>query len=186
MKVLRYALLLGASLALFKVKTQQDAFRVILEAKWQDLENNAQKIKQFGGKWILAGSIVFKKRSSEILFLDTIQLNWKGEKIDNMIGSLYEKNDTGSFLPIEKYLVCDSVWKRSTQQLFLPFNRPFALGAVNTFYLVLTVPQEIEKKIKSGYFFITQHRLPFPYQKYISTHNLSLALNNIPITVAAV
>jgi len=180
MKVLRYALLLGATLAPFTIKTQQEEFRVVLEAKWKDLENNAQKRKQFGSKWILAGSIVFKKRSSDIIFLDEIQLTWKGKKINNLIASLYEKNDTGSFLPIEKYHLCDSMWKLSTQQLFLKFNRPFALGAVNTFYLVLTVPEEIETKLKCGHFCITQHGLPFPYRKYVGSHNLSLALNSLP------
>lgn len=180
MKVLRYALALGTALAPLKMKAQQEAFRVVLEAKWQDLENNAQRSKQFGGKWILAGSIVFKKRSSDTIFLDEIQLSWKGKKIDNLIASLYEKNATGSFLPIEKYHLCDSIWKYSTQQLFLKFNHPFSLGAVNTFYLVLTVPQEIENKLKCGHFCITQHGLPFPYREYVGTHNLSLALNSLP------
>ncbi len=182
MKKLRYALPFGTALAFFTILPKQEPYKVILEAKWQDLETDPNRRQQFGGKWILAGSITFKKRSSDIVFLDEIQLSWKGESLDKLIGSLYEKNDkTASFLPIEKYLVCDSIWKRSTQQLLLRFNRTLTLGAVNTFYLVLTVPETIEDKLKNGYFYIEQNGLPMPYRNYVKDHKLSLALNDLNI-----
>jgi len=178
MKRLRYAFLLSAALAVSAIQTKE-AFKVILEAKWQNLQNDPQKIELFGGKWILAGSITFKKKSSEIIFLDQIQLTWKGEPIAHLIGSLYEKNDTSSFLPIEKYLVCDSQWKKSTQQLLMEFKEPLTLGAVNTFYLVLTVPEKIEQALKNGEFHIEQTGLPLRYREYVKNKHLSIALDDL-------
>jgi len=179
MKKLRYALMICSAVAFLTMHAQQEQFRVILEAKWEDLEQNSERTKLFGGKWILAGSITFKKRSSETVFLDEIQLTWNGKKLDNLIASLYEKNNTSSFLPIEKYCVCDSRWKCSTQQLFLRFNKPFVLGAVTTFYLVLTVPEPLEPVLKKGTFRIEYAGLPLPYRDYVKGKELSLALNNI-------
>lgn len=181
MKTLRYALLFNTAIAMLTARADPEPFKVIVEAKWQDLENNPDKIKQFGGKWILVGSITFKKRSSEMIFLDELQLTWKGEKIDNLIGSLYEKNDSSSsFLPIEKYHICDSTWKRSAQKLFLRFNRNLTLGAVNTFYLVLTVPEEIESILKNGHFSVEKDGLPLHYREYVKERKLSIAINDLP------
>ena len=180
MKTIRYALLFVTVIAVLTAQARQEPFKVIVEAKWKDLDSNPQRVKQFGGKWILAGSITFKKRSPEVVFLDEIQLTWKGKKIDQLTGSLYEKNNMSLFLPIEKYLICDSMWKQSTQQLFLRFNRPLTLGAVNTFYLVLTVPEKLETVLKSGRFSIEQDGLPLPYREYVKGHELSLALNTLP------
>ena len=177
MKKLRYALMVGSAIAFLSVRAKEEPFRVILEAKWKNLDQNSERAKLFGGKWILAGSITFKKRSTDTVFLDEIQLTWSGPKLENIIASLYEKNDTSSFLPIEKYFVCDSRWKCSTQQLFMRFNKPFILGAVNTFYLVLTVPEQLESIIKQGRFHIETAGLPLPYRDYVKGKELSLALN---------
>lgn len=182
MKTIRYILLFGTVIAVLPVQARQEPFKVIVKAKWKNLDSNPQRIKRFGGKWILAGSITFKKRSPEMVFLDEIQLTWKGKNIDKLMGSLYEKNNMSLFLPIEKYLVCDSMWKQSTQQLFLRFNRPLTLGAVNTFYLVLTVPEELETVLKNGRFSIEQDGLPLPYREYVKGHELSLTLNTLPHT----
>jgi len=177
MKAIRYTLL-GVILVSVPVKSEQEPYRVILEAKWKNLQDDPQRVQLFGGKWILAGSITFKKRTSDIVFLDELQLAWEGEKLNELIGSLYEKNDKGNFLPIEKYHVCDSNWKRSTQELFLKFNEPLTLGAVNTFYLVLTVPEEVEPKIKGGKFRVSQRGLPLPYREYVKQNELCLTIND--------
>jgi len=180
MKTIRYALLFGTALAVLTIRTEKEPFQVVLSAKWENLDNDPQKIALFGGKWILAGSITFKKRSSEMIFLDEIQLTWEGEKLDALVGSLYEKNDLSSlFLPIERYLVCDGCWRKSTQQLFLRFNRTLTLGAVNTFYLVLTVPKEIEEKLKNGKFRMEKVGLPLPYRQYVGCHELAISLNEL-------
>jgi len=185
MKIIRYALC-GAALSFLVLQGENAPYRVIVEAKWQDLQSDPERIKLFGGKWILVGSITFKKRTSDIIFLDALQLTWEGEKINTLVGSLYEKNDKGAFLPIEKYHICDSCWKRSTQELFLKFQQPLALRAVNTFYLVLTVPKEIEPKLKGGTFRVSQQGLPLPYRNYVKRNNLSITLNDrSPVTAAA-
>jgi len=182
MTIIHYAFLVGTVLTTLTSHTNHDPCKVVVQAKWQNLENNPKRIKRFGGKWILVGSIVFKKRSSDIIYLDEIQLTWKGKPIDNLVGSLYEKHDMSSFLPIEKYLICDSQWKQSTQQLLLRFNNPLTLGAVNTFYLVLTVPQNIEPILKKGHFAVEQAGLPFPYRQYVKENNLSITLNTLPLS----
>ncbi len=177
MKILGYALLLNALFLAQAMKAEQEQFKVLVEPKWHNLETDTDRTKLFGGKWILAGSITFKKRSTEAVFLDGIQLSWKGANIEQLTGSLYEKNETGAFLPIEKNCVCDSSWKKSTQQLFLHFDHPLTLGAINTFYLVLTVPENIEPILKNGSFHIEQAGLPLPYREYVKDHELSIALS---------
>lgn len=184
MKILEYALLVGIALTARVMRAEQESFKVIVEPKWHNLESDTDRTKQFGSKWILAGTITFKKRSTEAVFLDELQLSWKGKKIDQLIGSLYEKNEAGEFLPIEKYLVCDSCWKKSTQQLFLRFNHPLTLGAINTFYLVLTVPEEIEQILKNGTFYIEQAGLPLPYREYVKDHELAIALGQYTINLS--
>ncbi len=153
-----------------------EPFTIQLESKWIDLENSTAKIKKFGGKWILAGSITFKKRSSETVYLDEIKLSWKGKTLSNLTGSLYVVNKT--FLPIEKYLVCDSLWKASEQQLLLKFDKEHTLGARNTYYLVLTVPEDLEDTVKKGEFTIEKQSLPCPFQDYLQNNKIALSLNN--------
>jgi len=179
MKTMRYALVFGAALAALTTNADQEPFKVLLEAKWENLDSNPQRIKKFGGKWILVGSITFKKRSSEVLFLDEIQLTWEGDQIPRLTGSLYQKNDTSAFLPIEKYFLCDSLWKSSTQQMLLKFHQPITLGSVNTLYLVLTVPEELENKLKKGKFKLEHVGLPMRYRQYVEGHSLSIALNDL-------
>lgn len=179
MKIISYAFLISAAVVAQSLRAAQEPFKVIVEPKWHNLDLDPLRTKQFGGKWILAGSITFKKHSTEAVFLDGIQLSWKGEKIDQLIGSLYEKNEAGEFLPIEKYFVCDSCWKKSTQQLFLNFEHPLTLGAINTFYLVLTVPEDIEPILKNGSFYIEQAGLPLPYRDYVKDHELAIALRMV-------
>lgn len=182
MKTKRYFILFFTAIAVLTIKSNQEPFKIILESKWKNLDCDPQKIKEFGGKWILVGSITFKKRSPEMIFLNELQLKWEGEPIKRLIGSLYEKNDTSNFLPIEKYLICDSVWKSSTQQMLLKFNRTLTLGAVNTLYLVLTIPENLEEKLKSGRFTLEHVSLPLAYQQYVKNSNLSLAINELTST----
>ena len=78
---------------LFLTSTAEDNFDIVLKPKWRNLDNNNNKKDiDFGGKWILVGSITFKKKSKEPLFIDTISLRWNGEPITNLIASLYKKN----------------------------------------------------------------------------------------------
>lgn len=153
-------------------------FNVILEPTWQDLERNAQKSKDFGGKLILVGTITFKKKESvEPVYLNHLELIWQGETIDNLISSLYKKNldpDKKDFIPIEDYLVCDGIWNKKKQTLILNFDHKHTLGPINTFYLVLTVPDNLERSLQNGSFCIEKQCLPYRLKQSIQHDSLAL------------
>jgi len=155
-----------------------NAFSVILESKWENLESNTKKTEEFGGKWVLVGSITFKKNSKEPVNLNKIYLKWDGESIENLVGSLYKKKPNKDFIPIQDYLVCDSAWNKTKQTLILKFDEKQTLGPITTFYLVLTIPEKIEKKVKQGSFIIEKECLPDQFKGYAKQHNLSLALHS--------
>jgi hypothetical protein len=121
---------------------ENEPFQVIIEPKWEELDADQAACCRFGGKWVLAGSIVFKKKANEAVMLDKLILSWNGTKIDQLYGSLYVKEYTEPFLPINDYLVCDSSWNRAQQKLVFKFNEQHTLGPTNTFYLVLTIERD--------------------------------------------
>lgn len=153
-------------------------FSVILEPKWENLESNTKKTEEFGGKWVLVGSITFKKNSKESVNLNNIYLRWQGENIENLVGSLYKKKSDKNFIPIQDYLICDSVWNKAKQTLILKFDEKQTLGPSTTFYLVLTIPEKIEKKVQNGSFIIEKEHLPDQFKGYAQQHSLSLALHS--------
>jgi len=158
-------------------------FNVILEPTWQDLEHNAKKSKDFGGKLILVGTITFKKKESvEPVYLNHLELTWHGDKINNLASSLYKKNldpDKKDFLPIEDYLVCDGMWNKKKQTLILNFDQKHTLGPINTFYLVLTVPKKLEQSLQNGYFCIEKQCLPYRLKQSIEHDSLALEFKKI-------
>jgi len=158
-----------------KVKTMPEQFSIKIEPKWEDLDKN-KKIKIFNDKWILACDIIIKKLAPEFISLHEIHLVWKGEKIEKLIGSLYEKNSDKNFMPIEKYLICDSKWKKSEQKLILKFDKPKKLYATNKLSLVLTIPEKMEDTLKEGCFMVDSEVLPEPYSQYTNQNNVCLCL----------
>ncbi len=152
-------------------------FSVSLEPKWQNLEHDQQKSKEFGGKWILVGSITFEKKSKELVSLDKINLHWNGTDIDNLIGSLYKKYPDKEFIPIEDNLICDGSWNKTKQTLILKFTERLTLGPITTFYLVLTVPETTELMLKNGSFCLEEQCLPEPFKPYARKRQLSLSVN---------
>ena len=159
---------------------ENDDFKVILEPMWKDLENNEKKAEEFGGKWILAGSITFKKRAKDTLHLNKIYLQWRGAPIENLVASLYYKEDDEKFLPIQSNLICDGTWNRGLQTLLLDFEEKKTLGPTNIYYLVLTVPNNLEIIIKDGSFNLLPNALPEPYKVVTKKRKFSLAYNNLP------
>jgi hypothetical protein len=158
----------------------EETFNIALKPKWRCLEEDCKKVAEFGGKWILAGSITFKKRSKDPVFIETINLHWDGENLDNLIASLYRKNlDKENFLPIEENLVCDGVWNKNKQTLVLNFDEKESLAPTTTYYLVLTVPDDIEPVLKNGSFSLEEQNLPKPFKQCAQQEKLSLAFNNI-------
>jgi hypothetical protein len=157
-----------------------ETFNIALKPKWRCLEENCEKAATFGGKWILAGSITFKKRCKDPIYIDTINLHWNGDNLDNLIASLYRKNlDKELFLPIEENLVCDGVWNKNKQTLVLNFDEKESLAPTTTFYLVLTVPDGIEPVLKKGSFCLEEQCLPKPFKQCAQQEKLSLAFNDI-------
>ena len=160
-------------------------FDITLKPKWYDLDNNCldnncARSTDFGGKWILVGSITFKKRSKDPVSIESIKLQWQGETIDNLVGSLYKKDLDKDFLPLEDNLVCDGEWNKTKQILIMNFDEKENLGPTTVFYLVLTVPEAIEPILKKGSFCLEKQCLPKPFKECAQQVKLSIALNNIP------
>jgi hypothetical protein len=155
---------------------------IILTSKWCDLDGNCKKAIQFEGKWMLVGSITFKKKAKDPIYIDTISLHWNGEQLDNLIASLYKKNISKDFLPIEDNLICDGIWNKKKQTLILNFDEKETLDPTTIFYLVLTIPETVEQLLKTGSFQIEEESLPQPFKHCAQSEKLSLAINTPPCT----
>ncbi len=147
-------------------------YHVSLEPKWQELNNDRSREEEFGGKWVLAGSIAFKKKAKDFLSLTTLHLHWHGPQLENLAASLYKKDLDKKFLPIQENLICDSIWNKNTQTLIFNFKKQ-PLGLFNTFYIVLTIPDLLECVIQQGKFTVEENGLPEPFKKAIATQWLS-------------
>jgi len=156
-------------------------FDIILKQKWRTLGNiPTENTIDFGGEWILVGSITFKKKSKHYMSIDSINLRWNGKPIDNLIASLYKKLPNKEFLPIEDNLICDGLWNKKKQTLVLNFDEKESLGPLTKFYLVLTIPEELEPILKQGSFHLEEQCLPGPFKQCISQEKLVLATNTTP------
>lgn len=159
-------------------KKQLEEIKVVIEPKWEDLEHDSKKVELFGGKLILIGSITLKKRMKDPIYMHQIQLHWNGNEIENINGSLYQKQTNKEFMPIEEYLVCDGIWNKSKQRLILEFEQEKKLNSLNIFYLVLTIPNQLEEQLKTGTFEIEKYCLPEPIQACTKNQTLSIAVNS--------
>lgn len=155
-----------------------ETFQLILEPRWDDLEQNADKEKQFGSKLILIGKITFKKKTIDDIKLSKISLQWHGDPIDFLSGSLYKKEPEKEFIPIEEHVICDSSWNKEQQSLILNFNQAQKLGIHSEFYLVLSVPQALETTLKAGHFAIEEKYLPEQLQDSAKKDELIIALGD--------
>ena len=154
-------------------------FDVILLPHWNNLEHTTERIQQFGGKWILAGSITFKKKAKDTVHLNQLSLRWKGPKLQQLLGSLYKKELDKEFIPIEDNLICDGSWNKAKQTLQLKFNEKQTLGPINIFYLVLTVPEPVEPLVKQGQFDVISTSLPEQYKICTRNHTLSISYSSL-------
>ena len=155
----------------------RDSFDIVLKSKWQELDGSDSKCADFGGKWILVGSITFKKRSKSPVFVDEMNLRWHGEQLDNLTGSLYKKTPGKDFFAIEENLICDGIWNQKTQTLIFDFDEKENLGPTTVFYLVLTVPDTVETILKKGYFSLANNCLPRAFKQCAQNEKLTLAIN---------
>lgn len=148
--------------------------QVCVEAKWNNLEQCSKQEQLFGGKLMLVGSFTFRKQCKEPIKLDKLILEWHGKKINSLCGSLYKKFPERNFVPIQENLVCDALWNKSTQTLILDFENEQTLNTISIFYLVLSVPKELEQTLKDGYF--TLRNSDLPDQITFAEKKLNLAL----------
>ncbi len=155
-------------------------FDVTLKSKWQELDNNCERCTNFGGNWVIVGSIAFEKRAKDPITVETIHLHWCGDHLDNLIASLYRKIPGKDFLAIEHNLVCDGIWNEKKQTLIFDFDEKANLGPTTVFYLVLTVPESIESLLKKGYFCLENNCLPRPFRQSMQNEKLFLAINDTP------
>lgn len=138
---------------------------ISLLPKWENLCKDPDHIVKFGGKWIVVGSITFRKRTREPIKLHALKLKWEGKQLDQLQGSLYKKFPEKPFLAIEKNLVSDSSWNKIHQVMTLDFtDAQQTIGPHTEFYLVLTVPSSIESIIKQGSFSLLNSGLPESFQ----------------------
>lgn len=154
-----------------------DDFNIIMEPTWKDLEQNAAHAKKFGGKWILAGTITFKKKAQDKVHLERLYLKWDGQKIDNLIASLYTSESHEDFLPIQENLICDGNWNNVQQKLLFNFNEKQLLTFKNCYFLVLTVRDEVEPILKTGKFDLVTTILPEPFKECLQNGQLCLQYN---------
>jgi hypothetical protein len=129
------------------------------------------------------GSITFKKKSKEAVNLNRLYLRWKGSVLPHLMGSLYRKMPDRDFLPIEEHLVCDGTWNKAQQTLRLTFDHKESLGLTNVFYLVLTVPSDLELAVRRGRFDLEPQVLPEQFRTATSHQNLSLTLDALDATI---
>ncbi len=149
---------------------------ISVEPKWENLCTDPTHIDTFGGKWIVVGSISFRKKIKDPTKLDKIRLAWHGPHMNNLSGSLYRKYPEKKFLAIEDNLICDSTWNRTKQELILNFeDNPQSLGPLTMFYLVLTVPPSQEEIIKQGHFSVLKACLPHSFREKATELKLDIA-----------
>jgi hypothetical protein len=142
-----------------------------LKPLWQELQTDDQSL---GGRWILVGTLTFRKKVLEPINLTTLMLSWHGNKIDTLQASLYRTEINEPFLAINDYWVADGGWSTEKQRLRFKMDHTKGLSAITTFHLVLTVPANTEQALKTGFFAVERSHLPLQYQE---THNQTLAFN---------
>lgn len=163
--------------------TTSDDYQLIIEPKWHNLESTTTQAQLFGGKWVVVGSITFKKRAKDEVKLEQLSIRWTGEEIEHLTGSLYRKNPDKEFMPLQENLVCDGCWNQTQQVLKLPFDHKQTLGPVNIFYLVLTIPENLEQTVKTGRFEIVQHALPEQFRLAMGSNRLALSIDIMDATI---
>jgi len=139
------------------------------------------KSHKFFGKWILAGTIIFKKKCNAQVNLEEIRLQWHGKSLEHLQGSLFIAKNSEPFKPINDNHVSDGKWGKKTQRLNFKFNHTISLHPTTIFYLVLTIPEEHVHALK-GHFTIIPSCLPTPFQQEANKDPLAISIDVIDST----
>lgn len=137
---------------------------VNLKQKWHVFEQPRYLRPPVQEKWVLINSASFIKKSKEPLSLKSLTFRWTGDKLDSVVGSLYKKNLSKKFLPLQENFVSDAFWDKKKQTLL--FNFPeITLNPKTVFYLIITIPQEQEETMRQATFVVDQSCLPEEFKK---------------------
>lgn len=105
-------------------------------------------IPQEKEKCILTGLITFNSKKAHKL--NSFILHWNGKPISSLEASLYVKKYNERLLTIKKYHICDGKWNTTKQEII--FNPNQKIVGKTTYYLVVTIPFNNEKNLKTGTF----------------------------------
>ena len=139
---------------------------ITIQSRWQNLET-PREMSFFNSKWILAATITFKRTSTlkEPIFINRLQFSWTGPILKSLNASLFKKTPNQPFTPVEEMVISDGKWNARTQELHFAFNDQQRLDPVTTFYIVITIPSELEQSISQGKFTLVPSCLPDELQQ---------------------
>ncbi|MBN1549643.1 hypothetical protein JW872_03205 [Candidatus Babeliales bacterium] len=154
-------------------------YEIHINPQWVKLDTDSEKAERFGGSWILAGDIVFKNKSPNVIKLDAFDLQWQGAPLEHLSATLFKKDEHDQIMPIQEHVISDGYWSQKEQTLKFRFDQKYALSALNKFYLVFTVPKDIEDTLKTGTFSLNKRHLPYQYQRALRNKSLNLSYATI-------
>ncbi len=165
----------GPLIARARSGRQSRLYTVRMKQKWRKLDKHADR---FGGEWVLIGKIKFGKGTPVPIQLYEINLKWHGSTLKEMIGSLYRKVSHKPFMPTNDYFIADSYWDPDAQTLHFKFDEPDDLGQANTYYLVLTVPEDLQDNLNYGRFELLPTGLPKEFRPCASNEPIQLTFSS--------
>lgn len=166
------------------IKTVSKDIELNIVPQWHNLDQNEERCEEFGGAWIEAGVITLRKKTRESINMTHLILSWQGEELEHLIGSLYQRKPNKDFMPIEQNLICDSNWQQSGQKLIFKFLQPLSLDVLTELRLVLTVPQDMQDKLKNGSLKVEADYLPDQIKEMLENQSAVLTFNECAKTSA--
>ena len=141
---------------------------------WQPLQERKRASHTFNTRQVVAGKISLSKKCNKRVELSQLKMRWissdlqQNGMIEKLQGALYKKcpligmhyaSSCGDVVCTGRYHIADGQWSKKEQTLIFRFA-PFSLGIDTMLYLVLTVPYDVEQRLKNGEFAIEQLCLP--------------------------
>jgi hypothetical protein len=123
---------------------------IIVQPQWNILEQPLM-YEEFNELWIEVATIFIKKRTSATLPLKQLAFKWQGPKLKQLHGALYEQPPhKNRLIATDQYVLEDSTWDSATQTLFFTFDPPLKLTSLQTWHLVITIPESLEPTVRQG------------------------------------